>query len=251
MSKGLIILDPGHGKTGNPHTTKAGYYEGTQNFVLSQYLRDELVARGFDVKVTRETVDDNPELAERGSMAGRLGAKMFLSLHSNAPGASRSPEEYARVRGAETYYSVTDEDGNAPIARALNDAVVRTMGTLDRGIKTRRHPDDENTDYYAVISPTMRTRIIMPLSATPRSRAAAVRFLSSTASTRTPRIPPSCKAMSALPDLPKPRRRSLTNISPEISDIFCLRCRSGSQFWLSDRFLYNGINKYLNISFLC
>ena len=142
MSKGLIILDPGHGKTGNPHTTKAGYYEGTQNFVLSQYLRDELVARGFDVKVTRETVDDNPELAERGSMAGRLGAKMFLSLHSNAPGASRSPEEYARVRGAETYYSVTDEEGNAPIARALNDAVVRTMGTLDRGIKTRRHPDE-------------------------------------------------------------------------------------------------------------
>ena len=46
---------------------------------------------------------------------------------------------------------MTDEEGNAPIARALNDAVVRTMGTLDRGIKTRRHPDDENTDYYAVI----------------------------------------------------------------------------------------------------
>ena len=151
MSRGLIILDPGHGKTGNAHTTRAGYYEGTQNFVLSQFLRDELLARGFDVKVTRETVDDDPELAERGGMAGRLGAIMFLSLHSNAPGASRSPEEYAKVRGAETYYSITDEEGNIPLARALNDAVVSTMGTLDRGIKTRRYPDNENVDYYSVI----------------------------------------------------------------------------------------------------
>lgn len=151
MSRGLIILDPGHGKTGNPHTTKAGYYEGTQNFVLSQYLRDELLARGFDVKVTRETVDDDPELAERGGMAGRLGAIMFLSLHSNAPGVSRSKEEYEKVRGAETFYSVSDEEGNAPLARALNDAVVSTMGTLDRGIKTRRYPDNESVDYYSVI----------------------------------------------------------------------------------------------------
>ena len=151
MSRGLIILDPGHGKTGNPHTTKAGYYEGTQNFVLAEYLRDELLSRGFDVKVTREKVEDDPELAERGGMAGRLGAIMFLSLHSNAPGASRSPEEYAKVRGAETFYSVSDEEGNAPLARALNDAVVSTMGTLDRGIKTRRYPDNESVDYYSVI----------------------------------------------------------------------------------------------------
>lgn len=151
MSKGLIIVDPGHGKTANPHTTREGFYEGTQNFILSQYLRDELIARGFEVKVTRETVDDDPELTERGQMAGRLGAVMFLSLHSNAPGASRSPEDYAKVKGAETFYSVSDEEGNAPIARALTDAVVKTMGTLDRGIKTRRHPDDPNTDYYSVI----------------------------------------------------------------------------------------------------
>jgi len=93
MSKGLIILDPGHGKTGNPHTTKAGYYEGTQNFVLSQYLRDELVARGFDVKVTRETVDDNPELAERGSMAGRDSGQR-CSFHSTR----MHPERRARPR---------------------------------------------------------------------------------------------------------------------------------------------------------
>ncbi len=151
MSKGLIVLDPGHGKNGNPHTTREGFYEGTQNFILAGFLRDELLRRGLEVKVTRETVDDNPGLAERGGMAGRLGAVMFLSLHSNAPGTSGTPEQYPRVRGAETYYSVSDEEGNAPFARALNDAVVKTMNTTDRGIKTRRYPGDESLDYYGVM----------------------------------------------------------------------------------------------------
>ena len=149
--RGIIVLDPGHGEKGNPHTTREGYYEGTQNYKLACFLRDELTALGFEVVLTRPQITDNPELAERGGMAGRLGAVMFLSLHSNAPGASSDPEAYARVHGAETYYSVSDLEGNAPIARALNDAVVAVMQTADRGIKTRRLPDDESRDYYGVI----------------------------------------------------------------------------------------------------
>lgn len=151
MSKKLIILDPGHGEFGNQHTTREGFYEGTQNYVLATHLRDELVARGFDVMMTRNAVGENPSLEERGSMAGKNGAVMFLSLHSNAPGASPSPERYASVRGAETYYSITDEEHNAVIARALNDAVVSVMNTEDRGIKTRRYPDHPDWDYYGVI----------------------------------------------------------------------------------------------------
>ncbi len=151
MSKKLIILDPGHGEFGNQHTTREGFYEGTQNYVLATHLRDELVARGFDVMMTRNAVGENPSLEERGYMAGKNGAVMFLSLHSNAPGASPSPERYASVRGAETYYSITDEEHNAVIARALNDAVVSVMNTENRGIKTRRYPDHPDWDYYGVI----------------------------------------------------------------------------------------------------
>jgi N-acetylmuramoyl-L-alanine amidase len=151
MSKGLIILDPGHGQFGNPHPTREGYFEGTQNYVLAGFLRDELVRRGFDVKVTREKVEDNPSLEERGRMAGDNGALMFLSLHSNAPGTSATPERYPRIRGAETYYSISDESRNIPIARALNDAVVKVMNTEDRGIHTRRLPDNPDLDYYGVI----------------------------------------------------------------------------------------------------
>ena len=150
-NRGIIILDPGHGQFGNPHTTREGFYEGTQNFILASFLKTELEKLGFDVRMTRDKVEDNPELAERGSMSGKLGAIMFLSIHSNAPGGNPSDERYPRVRGAETFYSVSDCEGNAPIARDLTDAVVRTMQTEDRGIKTRRYPDNESVDYYGVL----------------------------------------------------------------------------------------------------
>jgi len=151
MSKKLIILDPGHGQFGNPHTTREGFYEGTQNFILASHLKNELTARGFDVKMTREHIEDNPSLEERGKMAGQLGAAMFLSIHSNAPVGDPKSERYPRIRGSETYYSITDEARNSVIARALNDAVVATMHTEDRGIKTRRYPDHPDWDYYGVI----------------------------------------------------------------------------------------------------
>ena len=151
QTRGIIVLDPGHGQFGNPHTTREGFYEGTQNFILASFLKNELEALGFDVRMTREKVEDNPDLVERGSMSGKLGAVMFLSIHSNAPGGNPSEERYSKIRGAETFYSVSDCEGNAPIARALNDAVVRTVGTEDRGIKTRRYPDNDSIDYYGVL----------------------------------------------------------------------------------------------------
>ncbi len=150
-TRGLIILDPGHGQFGNKHTTRDGYYEGTQNFILASFLRDELEALGFEVKMTREKVEDDPSLSERGSMSGNLGAVLFLSLHSNAPGGKPGDEHYEKACGAETFYSVSDLEGNAPIARDLTDAVVRTMETTSRGIKTRRYPDNESVDYYGVL----------------------------------------------------------------------------------------------------
>lgn len=150
-NRGIIVLDPGHGQFGNKHTTRDGFYEGTQNYILASFLKTELEAIGFDVRMTRERVEDDMGLVERGAMAGNLGAVMFLSIHSNAPGGNPGEERYAKIRGAETFYSVSDCEGNAPIARDLTDAVVRTMQTENRGIKTRRYPDNESVDYYGVL----------------------------------------------------------------------------------------------------
>jgi N-acetylmuramoyl-L-alanine amidase len=151
MSRGLIVLDPGHGQFGNPHTTREGFYEGTQNFILANALKERLEARGFEVMTTRPAIEDNPSLEERGKMAGENRAILFLSIHSNAPGSATSPEQYAAVRGAVTYYSLADPVRNADLATRLNDAVSACMNTVNRGIKTRSYPDRPDLDYYGVL----------------------------------------------------------------------------------------------------
>ncbi len=151
MSRGIIILDAGHGPHGNPYPIMEGKYEGTQNYRLSLHLKAALEARDFEVILTRPNLDDDPALDVRGHMAGENNAVLFLSLHSNAPGSATPPERYHAVRGSEVYYSLTDPIRNAEIARALNAAIVATMGTEDRGVKTRSFPDQPDVDYYSVI----------------------------------------------------------------------------------------------------
>lgn len=151
MSRGLIILDAGHGQFGNPYPILENTYEGTQNFKLAIRLKAALEAKDFEVRLTRVCVEDDPSLEERGHLAGDNGAILFLSLHSNAPGSATPPERYHEVRGSEVYYSLTAPERNAEIARALNAAVVSAMGTVDRGVKTRSYPDQPEVDYYSVI----------------------------------------------------------------------------------------------------
>lgn len=151
MSRGIIVLDAGHGQFGNPYPIMEGVYEGTQNFRLACRLKACLEAKGFEVLLTRNAVEDDPSLEERGKLAGESGAALFLSLHSNAPGSATSPEAYHAVRGSEIYYSLADEARNAEIARALNAAVVTTMNTTDRGVKTRTYPDQPGINYYGVL----------------------------------------------------------------------------------------------------
>ena len=151
MSRGIIVLDAGHGQFGNPYPILENVYEGTQNYKLACKLKTCLEAKGFFVLLTRERVEDEPSLEERGKLAGEAGACLFLSLHSNAPGSATPKEVYHTVRGSEIYYSLADESRNAEIARAINDAVVKTVGTVDRGIKTRSYPDQPEVNYYGVL----------------------------------------------------------------------------------------------------
>ncbi len=151
MSRGNIVLDAGHGQFGNPYPILENTYEGTQNFKLACKLKACLETRGFTVLLTRERMEDDPSLEERGKLAGESHAVLFLSLHSNAPGSATSPEAYHAVRGSEVYYSLAAPQRNAEIARALNTAVVTTMNTVDRGVKTRSYPDQPGINYYGVL----------------------------------------------------------------------------------------------------
>lgn len=85
-----IILDPGHsGYYFNASPVVNGYYESDRMWKLTHMLKKELEEWGFTVKLTRESIYDDPELTARGRMA--KGGALFLSLHSNAA-ASEAPD---------------------------------------------------------------------------------------------------------------------------------------------------------------
>ena len=151
MSRGLIILDAGHGQFGNPYPVIKGVFEGTRNFVLAGYLKAELESIGFEVMLTRNAIEDDPSLEERGRLAGDNHADMFISLHSNAPGSATPPERYNEVKGVLVIYSLSDEEKNLPIALSFGEAVSACMDTVNRGAITRTYPDMPGVDYYGVL----------------------------------------------------------------------------------------------------
>lgn len=89
----LVVLDPGHGGSGDtgamsPH----GFCEKDANLALARDVRTALLARGYQVLMTRDA-DEPVALLERGRAACERKADAFISLHHNAPGCSTDPRK--------------------------------------------------------------------------------------------------------------------------------------------------------------
>lgn len=88
-SKGLagrtIVVDPGHGGSdpgaiGTTHKT----YEKELNLSTALFLRQELLARGANVIMTRTENDQKVSLSNRASLTRTQDADAFISIHYNS-----------------------------------------------------------------------------------------------------------------------------------------------------------------------
>ena len=78
----LVVLDPGHGGK-DPGAVGNGAQEKAINLAAALKLEKALKAKGFDVKMTRNT-DVYLKLQERTDIANEADADMFVSIHVNA-----------------------------------------------------------------------------------------------------------------------------------------------------------------------
>jgi len=139
-SRGLVVIDPGHQLHGDPtpepigpgaQEEKARVSSGTRgsftglaehelNLTVALLLREELIARGYEVYLTREEADVNLSNSERADFANALGADAFVRIHANG---SEDPARH----GAMTICP-TPENPYCPDiyvqSRALSDAVL-------------------------------------------------------------------------------------------------------------------------------
>ncbi len=138
-SKGLIVLDPGHGNSNrrnglyDPGAVSNGYNES--KIVLSQAkkIKNLLEEKGYKVVLTRKNGTTSTPLKSRLPKAKNLNADLLVSLHCNA-------SDYSSANGIETFY-----EGNArELAETVNNSLVNYVkhnGRLDvrnRGVKNRK-----------------------------------------------------------------------------------------------------------------
>ena len=113
-----VVIDPGHGGK-DPGTVYKTLLEKDINLAVAQRLGDLITKYYPDVKIvyTRKT-DIFVPLDERGNIANKAGADLFISIHTNATkGAAPS--------GTETYVLGIDKSGgNLGVAMRENDVIV-------------------------------------------------------------------------------------------------------------------------------
>jgi N-acetylmuramoyl-L-alanine amidase len=126
-----ICIDPGHGM-GNkipgrydPGAVCQGVEEATIAMQWANELREILKARGHEVTRTRIDAKDPAPVGGRAAIARSFGCEVMLSIHCNAANGT--------ANGTETFYR---GEGNKALAQAVNDAVVSSLGTRSRGVKT-------------------------------------------------------------------------------------------------------------------
>lgn len=136
-----VYIDPGHkGSTYNKSTTGLNYYESAAMWTLSLYLKEELEKRGVTVALSRNSINSNPSLYNRGY--GAKGYDLFISMHSNATG--NASVDYPIVyRG----YDKTKADD---FAKQMANLVHDVIGTKNAGkVGTRRN--SSGGEYYGVL----------------------------------------------------------------------------------------------------
>lgn len=141
----LIICDPGHGGT-DPGATNGGLYEKAATLAIGKMLREELEARGYAVKMTRDT-DKTLTLAERCRISNEAGAALFVSIHCNS--ASN-----AEAHGIETFHATTCSATAKEAAARVQARMVDATGARDRGVKSAAYYVLKHTKAPAILVET-------------------------------------------------------------------------------------------------
>ncbi len=149
----LIVIDPGHQRKGNyekepngpgSDVMKAKVSSGTQGvstgipeykltLAVSLLLKEELLARGYDVILTRETHDVDISNVERAIIANEAKADAFIRVHADSA-------ESSSAKGVMTICQTPDNPYNSEWyeeSKKLSELVLEEV-VAETGAKKRR-----------------------------------------------------------------------------------------------------------------
>ena len=134
--RGIIFIDPGHGGDDPGSDDDKDRYEKNDTLKLSLAIRDQLQSLGYKVEMSR-TDDATVERAERGKMANKCGAQLFVSIHRNKASTDG--------RGIEGFIPKKNEAQS----RLLGENIIHFLGKAGFTERTIRAGtlNDPNDDY--------------------------------------------------------------------------------------------------------
>jgi len=121
-----IVLDPGHG--GKDEGCSAhGLLEKDLTLQICKKLQKELTARGFRVRMTRET-DVFIPLDERSDCGNLPGTLLLICFHVNAQDGG------SNAHGIESWYNINTNPRSETLARMVQQNACKQTGARDRGL---------------------------------------------------------------------------------------------------------------------
>ena len=127
-SRRVVVIDPGHGGRDPGAVGIGGIQEKDIVLDISFQVARLLEQQGVQAVLSR-TDDSEIDLEPRVSLAERLNATLFVSIHANAINMSR-PD----VSGIETYYF----DNGLDLARVIHSSILEGTGATDRRVRQAR-----------------------------------------------------------------------------------------------------------------
>jgi N-acetylmuramoyl-L-alanine amidase len=120
-----IVIDPGHPPEGACGPT--GLCEPEANLAVARVVRDQLVAAGATVILTRQGME-NVGLWPRVALADSVDAELLVSIHNNALPDGVNPFTNS---GTSTFFN---HRHSLPLARAVQERLVANLGLRDLGV---------------------------------------------------------------------------------------------------------------------
>ena len=150
----LIVIDAGHQGKGNSEKepigpgasemkakvasgttgTTTGLPEYKLTLTVSQMLREELEARGYQVVMIRESHDVNISNAERAQTANNLGADAFIRVHANGSDDSSQNGILTICQSPSNPYNKNLYQSCRKLSNCVLDGMVNATGAKKRSV---------------------------------------------------------------------------------------------------------------------
>lgn len=151
----IIAIDPGHQAKGNSEKEpvapgssqmKAKVASGTQGvktgipeyqltLAVSLKLKQELLDRGYQVYMIRETNEVNISNAERAGMANKSGADIFVRVHANSLNDSSIHGALTMCQTSKNPYNGSLYGESLALSKAVVDGIAGRTGFKNRGVQ--------------------------------------------------------------------------------------------------------------------